>query len=117
MSCAGFNNFCDVSSGIILATTNLPIPYIVDCKWSDWSFGTCSEKCGGGTRTNTRTEEVSAMHEGKPCAGGDSVEESCNTESCSGYSNRLKHPFAKLRTRNDSSISAANTTIYKNVIF
>ena len=58
---------------------------IVDCEWHDWTNGTCSKSCGGGARTNTRTEKVSAAHGGELCEGSTSIEESCNVQKCPGY--------------------------------
>ena len=58
---------------------------IVHCEWDDWIIGTCSSSCGGGTRHNTRSRNVSAEHEGDECDGITSITESCNTEECPGY--------------------------------
>ena len=57
---------------------------VVDCKWNDWIPGTCSKTCGGGTKTKTRTEKVSAEHGGKNCDGPSSAEENCNIQKCPG---------------------------------
>lgn len=62
--------------------------YLGDCEWSDWSIGSCSENCGGGTRTNTRTVEKEATHGGKSCDGPSTIDEPCNIQQCKGY-NRL----------------------------
>ena len=43
----------------------------------------CSQPCGGGTRTNTRTKKSEAENGGK-CEGEHAVEEPCNTQSCPG---------------------------------
>ena len=56
--------------------------YIVDCEWSDWIIGTCSETCGGGTRTNIRTEKVASANGGMDCQGPSTVEETCNIHDC-----------------------------------
>ena len=56
----------------------------VDCEWNDWTNGACSKSCGGGIRTNVRTERVSKAHGGKPCEGAASVEENCNAQGCPG---------------------------------
>ena len=57
---------------------------IVDCKWNDWTIGTCSKTCGGGIRTNTRTEKVAAAYGGIKCNGFASIEENCNSQGCPG---------------------------------
>ena len=60
--------------------------YQVDCEWDDWQIGECSEECGGGVRTNTRTQKVEADHGGKECQGSFSITESCNVHECPGKS-------------------------------
>ena len=60
-------------------------PIKVHCEWNDWIIGDCSETCGGGSRTNTRTQKVSAEHGGDECNGPTSVDESCNVQECPGY--------------------------------
>ena len=57
---------------------------IVDCEWNEWIIGTCSSSCGGGTRTNTRSKNVSAEYEGDECEGTTSITESCNVQECPG---------------------------------
>jgi len=54
----------------------------VDCEWNDWQIGVCSEECGGGLRTNTRTPKVEADHGGEECQGSSSITESCNVHEC-----------------------------------
>ena len=58
---------------------------VVHCEWNDWVIGECDKECGGGMRTNTRTEKVSAEHGGEECPGPASVDESCNVHECPGY--------------------------------
>ena len=58
---------------------------VVHCEWDDWVIGECNKECGGGMRTNTRTEKVSAEHGGEECPGPASVDESCNVHECPGY--------------------------------
>ena len=57
---------------------------IVDCQWSDWVVGQCSLSCGGGVRTNTRSEKVVANSGGRKCIGTTSDEEKCNEQNCTG---------------------------------
>jgi hypothetical protein len=56
-----------------------------DCKLSDWTYSTCSAKCGGGTKTKSRTVTQEAMNGGRPCAAIGpltSDPEKCNTQPC-----------------------------------
>ena len=46
--------------------------------------GSCSKSCGGGIRTDTRTEIVSAKHGGDKCPGPSSMDVSCNDQECPG---------------------------------
>ena len=57
---------------------------LVHCEWDDWVIGECDKECGGGMRTNTRTEKVGAQHGGEECPGPASIEESCNVQECPG---------------------------------
>ena len=50
----------------------------------EWQIGECSLTCGGGTRTNTRKEKVSANHGGDECHGLTNITESCNVDECPG---------------------------------
>ena len=56
----------------------------VDCEWNEWITGTCSSLCGGGIRTNTRSRNISAEHDGEDCHGTTSITESCNVHECPG---------------------------------
>ena len=64
------------------------IPYSmynsVDCEWGQFEIGECSQTCGGGMRTNTRSRIVIAEHGGAECLGLNAVEESCNNQECPG---------------------------------
>ena len=62
---------------------------LVDCEWSPFEIGECSQTCGGGMRTNTRSHDVSSAHGGEECEGLDSIDESCNNQECPG-----KHVFS-----------------------
>ena len=68
----------------IIILLHLKHAYAVHCEWNDWVIGECSKDCGGGTRTNTRTEKLSADHGGDACDGASSIEESCNIQECPG---------------------------------
>ena len=54
----------------------------VDCKWNDWVIGKCSETCGGGMRTKTRTEKVPEANGGAKCEGNATIVEPCNIQLC-----------------------------------
>ena len=71
--------------GITLISNASHIDNIVRCEWNEWTAGTCSLTCGGGTRQNHRTEKISASHGGEKCQGPSSEEESCNNQPCPGY--------------------------------
>ena len=44
----------------------------------------CSLDCGGGTRNNTRTKEVTEKYDGECESQISEIEESCNTHECPG---------------------------------
>merc|ERR1712080_222984 len=53
----------------------------IHCEWNDWVIGECSDSCGTGTRTNTRTKSVVEAN-GGTCTGQPSEVEECNTHPC-----------------------------------
>ncbi|CAJ1393513.1 unnamed protein product, partial [Effrenium voratum] len=54
-----------------------------DCHWSDWSaFTDCSQTCGGGTTSRTRTVVKEAHDSGAPCLGDAKEEQPCGTSEC-----------------------------------
>ena len=61
---------------------------IVNCVWSSWHNGECSEACGGGERTNVRYKKV-VEGKGGICSGGFKVKENCNTHLCQGKINLI----------------------------
>ena len=71
------------------------IPYSmynsVDCEWGQFEIGECSQTCGGGMRTNTRSHIVTAEHGGVECVGPNAVNETCNIQECPG-----KNPYLSL---------------------
>ena len=57
--------------------------FSADCKWSEWGkWGSCSEKCGGGTQLRTRFISQPSLNGGKACTGSSSEEQACNTKEC-----------------------------------
>lgn len=57
-------------------------PCPIDGIWSDWkSTGACTQDCGGGEITQTRTCTV-PQNGGKPCEGPSERKIECNTERC-----------------------------------
>ena len=70
-----------VSSSIILITRNYT-PKNIDCRVGDFDvFSTCTQPCGGGTKTRTRTVVVSPSGEGAACPSLEETVE-CNTQVC-----------------------------------
>ena len=57
-------------------------------------MGNCSEDCGGGMRTNTRTKNVEEAH-GGVCVGEATITESCNTDECPGKKSAHKNVMQK----------------------
>ncbi len=53
----------------------------IHCEWDEWVIGECSDSCGTGTRTNTRTKLVDEAN-GGTCTGQPSEIEECNTNPC-----------------------------------
>ena len=56
--------------------------FVVDCEWNEWVIGECSEECGDGTQTMTRTIKANEEFGGKPCEGEASIEEQCFIKEC-----------------------------------
>ena len=62
----------------------------VDCVWDVWGNWTvCSEQCGGGQQSRTRTQLRLASNGGEECTGDHMQEQKCNTGGCLG---KLEHP-------------------------
>ena len=57
-----------------------------DGGWSSWSgWDTCSEICGGGTQSRSRTcDNPTPSGNGADCVGNIFDSQSCNTQSCAG---------------------------------
>lgn len=53
----------------------------VDCTWSEWTVGECSQTCGEGVTMNHR-EMFVEMFGGNPCEGEAVVTETCLIEEC-----------------------------------
>ena len=86
LSSSDFNKgfSCDISdtwSQSVKKRLNQLVFYISHLgSWSEWSpFSTCTQSCGGGVRTKTRTCEG-----GSKCPGSNKLEEACNEQACPG---------------------------------
>ena len=55
----------------------------VDCQWSEWTFGHCSQTCGTGELLKIRSKTAVEVHDGS-CTGTVNETESCNTNNCPG---------------------------------
>ena len=55
----------------------------IDCAWSQYSWGECDKKCGGGFQYGTRTIARYADG-GAECEGEAQTTRSCNTDPCPG---------------------------------
>ena len=54
-------------------------------EWSPWSSGACSEPCGGGERTLSRTcDDPPPRNNGAECEGDAEMTEECNLMPCPG---------------------------------
>jgi len=54
-----------------------------DCSWAPFpAWTSCSETCGDGTRTRTRTHDVTVIGSGAPCTGNSTETENCNLGMC-----------------------------------
>ena len=60
------------------------ILHSVDCRWSDWTLGTCSVTCGDGVRENHRFKEQEELYGGVPCEGVAFHTEPCINRVCPG---------------------------------
>ena len=58
----------------------------VDGGWSDFGvWSECSETCGGGTQSRSRTcSNPAPAHGGAECQGVESETQNCNTQACPG---------------------------------
>ena len=83
-----------ISPQIFLSIFNSTLA--IHCEWDQWLVGECSETCGTGTRTNTRTKLVVEEH-GGTCTGEPYEIEECNTQECPGMNTR---PFLAFVLKN-----------------
>lgn len=57
-------------------------PCPIDCKVSNWGkWGKCTQACGGGKKTRTRTILTHARHNGWVCPPT-TMDDECNTQTC-----------------------------------
>ena len=62
-------------------TSSLSPPVAVNCAWSAYTCGVCSETCNTGTQTCTRTKTTPESNGGS-CSGTWSKTQDCNTQVC-----------------------------------
>ena len=62
-------------------TSSLSQPVAVNCAWSAYTCGVCSETCNTGTQTCTRTK-TTVESNGGSCSGTTSKTQDCNTQVC-----------------------------------
>lgn len=65
--------------------------------WSSWSsWSSCSQSCGGGTQTRTRTcTNPAPSGGGATCSGSSTETQSCNTQSCDVFLVNGAHTVAQ----------------------
>ena len=55
----------------------------VHCQMSPWSeWGSCSDQCGGGKQSKTRSVVVQAAHDGQACPSALEEQQLCNAHAC-----------------------------------
>ena len=52
--------YCFFDTYILIKLKYLAPP--INCEWNEWETTTCSESCGGGTWTKTRTKIQEIYH-------------------------------------------------------
>ena len=59
--------------------------YLVNCKWGDFGeWSRCSQTCGNGQKSRTRSRRTQEANGGSPCVGDETDKQSCNPEICPG---------------------------------
>ena len=71
----------------------------MDGVWSDYDeWGECSETCGTGSQTRSRTcTNPAPAHGGDECVGEETESQDCNTDPCpgNGLYIMILHPLVK----------------------
>ena len=64
--------------------TNTFLTFPVDGSWTSWgSWASCSETCGGGVQSRTRScSNPAPQYGGANCVGMSSSTQRCNTQNC-----------------------------------
>ena len=76
-------NDCEGNSTQINACNEQPCP--IDCEWGSYGDWTeCSEDCGGGNKTRSRSKTALESNGGKECEGNATEIVTCNEDSCPG---------------------------------
>eukprot|EP00427_Karlodinium_veneficum_P017541 CAMPEP_0169125952 /NCGR_PEP_ID=MMETSP1015-20121227/35173_1 /TAXON_ID=342587 /ORGANISM="Karlodinium micrum, Strain CCMP2283" /LENGTH=322 /DNA_ID=CAMNT_0009189551 /DNA_START=75 /DNA_END=1043 /DNA_ORIENTATION=- len=61
--------------------TTTPAP--INCVWRDWDdWLSCSETCGGGDMTRSRSVEIAPKHQGTECEGPPEESTACEEQEC-----------------------------------
>ena len=61
---------------------SVTICFSVNCQWGEWSqYSKCSEICGVGTQTRSRSKSVVEKYGGK-CDGSSNQTTACNAKDC-----------------------------------
>ena len=79
----------------IISTTNDIFDFLpVDGVWGNWgAFTTCTQLCGGGTKTRSRQcDNPAPAFGGATCAGSANDQQACNTNKCPGTMSLLLYP-------------------------
>ena len=57
--------------------------FSVNCRWGEFDeWSECSERCGGGNKTRSRSQLIPASNGGKECEGKAIEQNICNTSPC-----------------------------------
>ena len=83
-SCGGAA--CSGDDTEVLNCNTQPCCDPVNGGWTEWSCGACSEDCGGGTESCTRScTNPTPTCGGASCAGSSVMSQACNTQGCVDY--------------------------------
>ena len=86
----GNSSKINLDDSIFTIITFLP----VDGVWGNWgAFTTCTQLCGGGTKTRSRNcDNPAPAFGGATCAGSANDQQKCNEDKCPGTTFLFPHP-------------------------